>query len=234
MRCPHLHLRGERWTILTTTPCLICRKTKRDYLGCLSLPLTTLYLAVYCWVSLCGQKSMGSVLLGLRVWDGRFLHAIGFFFAMQSQSTGVLGIFLPFSVRGRVHERFFFTWSASVDTVKVSAIGVLGYLTPFLRARSRSYFSLSFGGLAMPEEYVIGFVCSARQWRQLKSQSMGTWGGYFTHSLRARFFLLTSPTRRRSFWSVFTCSFILQSPWVVNLLLVLFERVPRDCSHQPS
>ena len=34
-------------------------------------------------------------------------------------------------------------------------------------------FFLSFGVLAMPEEYVIGFVCSARQWRQLKSQSHG-------------------------------------------------------------
>ena len=34
-------------------------------------------------------------------------------------------------------------------------------------------FFLSFGVLAMLEEYVIGFVCSARQWRQLKSQSHG-------------------------------------------------------------
>ena len=84
------------------------------------------------------------------------------------------GYFLLFYVRGRVHDRFFFTWSASVDTVKVSAVGVFGYLTPFLRARSWRYFFLSFGGSAMPEEYVIGFVCSARQWRRLKSQSMGT------------------------------------------------------------
>ena len=88
-----------RGTILTTTLCLICRKTKRDYFGFLSLFLTTLHLAVYCWVSLCGLKSMGSV---LRVQVSRWVFERGFlacqlvFFAIQSQFYGCSGYFSTF------------------------------------------------------------------------------------------------------------------------------------------
>ena len=62
-------------------------------------------------VSLCGLKNMGSV---FRVHTSRWVFECGIggfacqrVFAIQSQSTGVLGIFLLFYVRGRVHERFF-------------------------------------------------------------------------------------------------------------------------------
>ena len=48
--------------------------TKRDYPECVSLLLTTLYLAVYCWVSLCGLQSMGSV---LRVHTSRWVLECG-------------------------------------------------------------------------------------------------------------------------------------------------------------
>ena len=54
---------------------------------------------------------MGSV---LRVHTSRWVFECGIggfarqrVFAIQSQSTGVLGIFLLFYVRGRVHKRFF-------------------------------------------------------------------------------------------------------------------------------
>ena len=126
---------------------------------------------------------------------GFFLHASGFFFRYKSQSAGVLGIFLPFYVRGRV---------APVDTVEVSVdwsfLGVP--YTSSTDGAGGTFFSRSVV-LVMPEEYVIGFVCSARQWRQLKSQSIGAWGGYFTFSTCTDpegFFFLTGPTRRMSFF----------------------------------
>ena len=107
-------------------------------------------------MSLWGVKSMGSV---LRVHTSRWVFECGIggfacqrVFAMQSQSTGVLGIFLLFYVRGRVHERFF----------------------------CAEVFCLSWSGCALPDEHVTGFFCLLSSlWKQLKSQYGGARVGFF-------------------------------------------------------
>ena len=130
-----------RWTILITTPCSTCRKTKRDYPECVSL------LLMFDWVC----KRECTLLVGSSSVGSEVLHASG---CLRYRVSLLVfwGFFLLFYVRGRVHERFF----------------------------CAEVFCLSWGGCALPDEYVTGFFCLLSSlWKQLKSQYGGARVGYF-------------------------------------------------------